>query len=75
MKGNIWAGLYAIDQNSDWGIPSYYCSTSNCTRSSYSSHGACSRCAYLSSELTKNCVREHSLDPGNKILLPRKDIG
>jgi hypothetical protein len=65
MKGNIWAGLYAIDQNGDWGIPSYYCSTSNCTWSSYSSLGVCSRCADLSSKLTKTCVREPGLDPGN----------
>jgi hypothetical protein len=65
MRGNIWAGLYAIDPNGDWSIPPYFCNTGNCTWTGYSSLGVCSRCADLTPQVNKNCVRQPGIDPGN----------
>jgi hypothetical protein len=63
MKANIWAAIYATDPYGSWSIPSYFCSTGNCTWEGYSSLGVCSRCSDLTSKLTKNCVPRPGIDP------------
>lgn len=63
MKANIWAAIYAADPYGSWSIPSYFCSTGNCTWEGYSSLGVCSRCSDLTSRLTKNCVPKPGIDP------------
>ena len=63
MKANIWAAIYATDPYGSWDIPSYFCSTGNCTWEGYSSLGVCSRCSDLTSKLTKNCVPRPGIDP------------
>lgn len=74
MKGNIWASLYSSDVNGDWAIPDYFCYTANCTWLNYSSLGACSRCADISSHIIKSCTPMPALDLANNtgcdILLP-----
>jgi len=56
MKANIWAGLFDTDNLNGWSIPSYYCSTGNCTWTNYSSLGVCSRCADITTKLNKTCT-------------------
>src|ERR1051326_5280549 len=73
MKANIWAGLYETDQVGAWSVPSYYCSTLNCTWAGYSSLGICSRCADISSQLNWTCephLADLNNDTGCDISLP-----
>jgi hypothetical protein len=63
MKSNIWAAIYADDPYGNWAIPSYFCSSGNCTWSSYTSLGVCARCADLTSQLLRTCTSKPGIDP------------
>ncbi|KAH8900559.1 hypothetical protein GQ53DRAFT_815427 [Thozetella sp. PMI_491] len=69
MKGNIWAGIYASDQNGNWLAPQYVCATGNCTWERFYTSGICSRCASLTPQLIRSPACSADLNgsvPDNK---------